>query len=1519
MTGPKDVIDDIRRNEYLIDVDLPAQAVQGAKNIRETLNRALKILAEDLYSSETHFVLELIQNADDNEYVPDTQPEITLTVNPRELRLTNNETGFTAVNVRALCSIGNSTKARREGFIGEKGIGFKSVFTVSAQPEIHSNGFHFRFDISGANPLGYVVPEWLPGRPDSPGTQILLPAKAGHTFTAEFIGQLFPELLLFLRKLRRFSVEQGADSQIVERHDEGSRVLLRVTHTSLIDTDQTDTRTYLRVSHRFDVRDIQEEKRPDVTESEIVLAFPLTPEGSADSIESHAVFAFLPIRDFGFKFVLHADFLLSSSREDLHRESPWNLRIRNQIAAAFASALPYLKDNAALAASFLEYVPAQNGITDPFFRAAAKQIETRLATEPCVPAASGAWRRPSEILTVGAGFQSLFPNDDIWTALAFEYAAPEITPAAKLVLARLGATSITLPQLVTLLESDAITGARPTQWFARLYAYLDKLTDEKWIIRLRSVPFVLTLKDELKSPAECEIFFPLRRETSYGFEDELEILDPELLVGEHADVEHVYNFLKRIGVKEASPPSLIEHHILPRHTGDAWSKSKVTALIGHARYIKDHLQAYKDRCTQTGDSAADAIKRLSVLRIHTKETTNGGGWFSLPAQLYLSTEYAPAVELERLLGDAADPSVFVDPVYLKGQGQGAVRAAATRIAEWRAFFHEIGVHSLPTIYYFSNYDYEAGPELKKLLGSSNATTLQEAITLIERNWSHYRSFIAMRPPCGNLRSTFLQTLRDLSVPTTKKKPFSLCQTYLGSDMIRAVFGASPPYIDIPLTDAAFMDAVGITQQVDADACFKRLDQIRTSGRVPGRDLKHIYHALDGRFTYEPSTVKQGLVSEPRIYVPTLKTWHSTGEVVWFSGGRLLDSLHPPLEKAYRDEYAFFCKRLGVPNRPDEDALVAALMALPNYEAPRDEKHQEAFSIFRQLAGAFRDGIELDPHFSPHWLDRLRRERLFYDHVGRAVEASNDLYIDDDVRLAELFKDQTQVSLFPADRDRIAVVRPLLEACNIPTLSESVQYRLESVSDRAADSALTRRIRSRTDALMRLLFHRHHAVFTRAQRNNVWKTLRRLTVVRVGSLVVEAHLAKATAQYTGDVFLDDTTLYIHRDARSSRDKISQELSAFIGAKPEVADAVFRILFEEHDQDVEEFLEVKGIPPIPAEELERLRPQIREPEPYEPDTLDVISDVASSEKIDAPSADELTASFNTLADIDVSAGIETGREVNEIRHDTEGNTDSNADIETQAGADNESVADIEGEGGVASSTVGGGGFRVGHTSRRLEHRHQPATGRLLSYAEPRSEDDMGPPRDPRDAEQNAERQEIAAAAVAFVLAQERAQGHTVQEMAPNNEGFDLLRTNDDATQYYIEVKGQSGPWTDAGIILTPVELRYAERFRAHYFIYVVEFAKDPVRRVLYRIQDPFGKVLQFRFDRGWKDVAITHDITEPAVGLQVQLPEGYADIVSVRRSGSFFSLEVRLPTGAAKRLTYIPGQMALRRPDDGPNAT
>ena len=64
-------------------------------------------------------------------------------------------------NIRAVCDVGRSTKGKHTlGYIGQKGIGFKSVFRVSDAPEIHSRGFHIRFDVN-SGPTGYILPHWV--------------------------------------------------------------------------------------------------------------------------------------------------------------------------------------------------------------------------------------------------------------------------------------------------------------------------------------------------------------------------------------------------------------------------------------------------------------------------------------------------------------------------------------------------------------------------------------------------------------------------------------------------------------------------------------------------------------------------------------------------------------------------------------------------------------------------------------------------------------------------------------------------------------------------------------------------------------------------------------------------------------------------------------------------------------------------------------------------------------------------------------------------------------------------------------------------------------------------------------------------------------------------------------------------------------------------------------------------------------------------------------------------------------
>ena len=90
-----------------------------------------------------------IQNADDNTYLKDVEPTLAFVLQDDGIAVLNNETGFSADNIRALCDIGNSTKkGSNMGYIGNKGIGFKSVFRVGVNRIIfqlnYIYGYHLK-------------------------------------------------------------------------------------------------------------------------------------------------------------------------------------------------------------------------------------------------------------------------------------------------------------------------------------------------------------------------------------------------------------------------------------------------------------------------------------------------------------------------------------------------------------------------------------------------------------------------------------------------------------------------------------------------------------------------------------------------------------------------------------------------------------------------------------------------------------------------------------------------------------------------------------------------------------------------------------------------------------------------------------------------------------------------------------------------------------------------------------------------------------------------------------------------------------------------------------------------------------------------------------------------------------------------------------------------------------------------------------------------------------------------------
>ena len=128
-------------------------------------------------TTHTRFIQELLQNADDCDYADEVVPEFRLSQTNSKIFTEYNEVGFSRGNIRSITAIGESTKnhllRQNAAKIGEKGVGFKTIFAIASRVVIHSGEYHFSLEDKSP-----TIPDLLAG-PFEPvsGTQMVLSIK----------------------------------------------------------------------------------------------------------------------------------------------------------------------------------------------------------------------------------------------------------------------------------------------------------------------------------------------------------------------------------------------------------------------------------------------------------------------------------------------------------------------------------------------------------------------------------------------------------------------------------------------------------------------------------------------------------------------------------------------------------------------------------------------------------------------------------------------------------------------------------------------------------------------------------------------------------------------------------------------------------------------------------------------------------------------------------------------------------------------------------------------------------------------------------------------------------------------------------------------------------------------------------------------------------------------------------------------------------------------------------------------
>lgn len=340
----REIVDRIRENNGGVSeadrANTPASVLRSLDSVRKKLGRATQTynpfvelwtsptyhyysLATDLYTKDTRPLLELIQNAEDTEYTTEQanhdKPFLILRLCSESIVIDLNEDGFTEANVRAICGTGECTKTVSSGYIGEKGIGFKSVFRIALKVHMQSGRFACSFEhIRGDGGLRIITPIYEHHHKVFPNVRTSMILTLTNPSEAEKLATEFDNLpetfLLFLNKLKRITIlnaEPPYKPFEITYSKQEDPMQHRATLRKLSVYNRNGMRLRKRTNSTYQIKSRTLKNlpphiaRPHSNQAEMVLAFPLDSR-SVPIVQQQYVFAFLPIRQVGFNVWNHS-------------------------------------------------------------------------------------------------------------------------------------------------------------------------------------------------------------------------------------------------------------------------------------------------------------------------------------------------------------------------------------------------------------------------------------------------------------------------------------------------------------------------------------------------------------------------------------------------------------------------------------------------------------------------------------------------------------------------------------------------------------------------------------------------------------------------------------------------------------------------------------------------------------------------------------------------------------------------------------------------------------------------------------------------------------------------------------------------------------------------------------------------------------------------------------------------------------------------------------------------------------
>lgn len=632
------------------------------------IGRIGPMLLSDRYDERTHFIFELLQNAEDalqRLNKPSRSRAVSFNLERDTLQVSHYGDPFSEPDVRGICGIDESTKKINE--IGRFGIGFKSVYAFTDQPEIHSGAEDFAIEEFvrpiAANKIQRDVDK----------TVILIPFKESTDSAYDEIYSALLHIgapaLRFLRQIDEISwhTEDGLSGQYLR---EATNIDSNVRRVNIIGEqhDKSATDEEWLIFSQPIVGGDGAEIRP------IEIAFLCVEDGESRNrsirrVDRSPLVVFFPTAvETHLGFLVQGPYRTTPSRDNIPRDDAWNQSLVKQTAALLRRSLCWLRDHHMLETEVLRTLPldpARFG-DGTMFAPLFEYTKDSLLNERLLPRDDEGFTAASNArLGRTRDLRALFSASQL-SALGAEESdlawlkgdiTQDRTPELREYLMRELDVAEYSPENVIRRLNRQFLESQSDDWIRRLYEYLnDQSGLHRWLADMHIIRLENGTHVAPSSENDLLAFLPTETATSFP-----------TVRASVCSSKSSRGFLITLGLKEPDPVDDVITNVLPKYLHD---EDIDVADTDYEFDISRILTAFGT------DSQAQRQRLVENLRksrfVRSVDASNGVKDYVKPAKVYLATD-----RLRGLL-DGVEEVYFVDDSHkcLRGEDIRAVLEAS---------------------------------------------------------------------------------------------------------------------------------------------------------------------------------------------------------------------------------------------------------------------------------------------------------------------------------------------------------------------------------------------------------------------------------------------------------------------------------------------------------------------------------------------------------------------------------------------------------------------------------------------------------------------------------------------------------------------------------------------------------------------------------------------------------------------------------------------------------------------------